>query len=233
MSGLPGVDGGKRGSRHGWACLVAALALGSFCAGISGCAAAPAQKQSAVASETTSAEATTAPAFDAEAISNLSGDEFQTALESLTDEQRAEVTAVLEARIAAKKPVVVAPPAKKVYTHLTSRAFKQLVKDPDSYIGKTYYIYGEITQFDAATGTEMFLAAVGPKKLRKSYGYVSYPQPAFLNGTGSQLKKYVLGDLFTAKVTVLGSYSYDTQAGGRTTVPQFQIDSISRYGSVD
>jgi len=233
MSGLPGVDGGKRGSqRNWWVCLVAALVLGAFCAAMPGCASAPTKKQSTVASETTSVETTVASAFDAQAIADLTGAEFETAWGTLTTEQRAEVSAILATRVPEPAPVVT-PAAKKVYTHLTSRAFKQLTKDPDSYIGKTYYVYGEITQFDAATGTEMFRADVGPKKLRMSYGFVDYPQNSFLNGSESRLKKYVEGDLFTAKVTVLGAYSYDTQAGGNTTVPSFQVDSITRYGSTD
>ena len=32
-------------------------------------------------------------------------------------------------------------------------------------------------------------------------------------------------------VVVLGSYSYDTQVGGNTTVPQFQVNKITRKGS--
>lgn len=124
-------------------------------------------------------------------------------------------------------------PAKNSYKALSSRKFKLLAKDPDSYIGKTYVVYGEITQFDAATGTDSFRADTGAKKLRISYGYVSYPRNALFNGTESKLKKLVEGDCFKAKVTVLGSFSYDTQAGGNTTVPLFQVDSISVYGSTD
>jgi hypothetical protein len=123
------------------------------------------------------------------------------------------------------------PPTKKDYPGLSSRKFKLLVKDPDSYIGQTYTIYGEITQFDAATGTDTFRADTGAKKLKISYGYVDYPQNSFLSGDESQLKKLVEGDCFTAKVTVLGSFSYDTQSGGNTTVPLFQVDSIKVYGS--
>jgi hypothetical protein len=60
---------------------------------------------------------------------------------------------------------------------------------------------------------------------------VDYPQNSFLSGEESQLTKLVEGDCFTAKVTVLGSFSYDTQSGGNTTVPLFQVDSIKVYGS--
>ncbi len=124
-------------------------------------------------------------------------------------------------------------PEKKSYVTLSSRKFKLLVKDPDAYTGKTYVIYGEITQFDSATGTDTFRADTGPKKLRISYGYVDYEQNSMLNGDETKLKKLVEGDCFKAKVTVLGSYSYDTQAGGNTTVPLFQVDSISVYDSTD
>ncbi len=122
---------------------------------------------------------------------------------------------------------------KPTYKALSSRQFKLLAKDPDAYIGRTYVIYGEITQFDAATGNDAFRANTGPKKLRISYGYVSYDQNTVLTGSTSKLKKLVEGDCFTAKVTVLGSYSYDTQVGGNTTVPSLYVDSISVYGSTD
>lgn len=131
---------------------------------------------------------------------------------------------------AATKPP--APP-KKSYQTLSSRKFKLLAKDPDAYIGKTYVIYGEITQFDSATGTDTFRADTGPKKLRISYGYTDYEQNSMLTGAESKLKELVEDDCFKAKVTVLGSYSYDTQIGGNTTVPLFQVDSISVYGSTD
>ncbi len=124
-------------------------------------------------------------------------------------------------------------PAKKEYKTLSSRAFKKFAKDPDSHLGKTYVIYGEITQFDSATGTDTFRANTGPKKLKISYGYTDYSQNTILTGAESEFDDLVEGDCFKAKVTVLGSYSYDTQIGGNTTVPMLWVDSISVYGSTD
>ena len=72
-----------------------------------------------------------------------------------------------------------------------------------------------------------------PTKLRVSYGYVDHDQNTILTGQESKLKKLVEGDRFTAKVTVLESYSDDTQAGGNTTVPSLQVDSISVYDCTD
>ncbi|HEY3340211.1 MAG TPA: DUF2510 domain-containing protein [Propionicimonas sp.] len=122
---------------------------------------------------------------------------------------------------------------KSPYATLTSRQFKLLAKDPDSYAGKTYVLYGEITQFDAATGRGAFLAHSGPKKLRISHGYTTFAQNSQFSADEIMFGDLVEGDCFTAKVTVLGAYTYDTQAGGNTTVPRFQVDSISVYGSTD
>ncbi|HEY3409386.1 MAG TPA: DUF2510 domain-containing protein [Propionicimonas sp.] len=133
----------------------------------------------------------------------------------------------------AKKPATKktqAPAPKDVYATLSSHKFKLLVKDPDSYAGKTYVLYGEITQFDAATGKDTFLANSGPAKKRISYGYTTYAENSEFTSDEIMLGDLVEGDCFKAKVTVLGSESYDTQVGGRTTVPKFQVDSISKYG---
>jgi len=132
---------------------------------------------------------------------------------------------------ASPTPAVATATAKPNYKTLSSRQFKLIAKDPDAHAGKTYVIYGEITQFDSATGTDAFRADTGPKKLRISYGFVNYPQNSILTGSEARLKKLVEGDCFRAKVTVVGSYSYDTQIGGNTTVPLFRVDAISVYGS--
>jgi hypothetical protein len=217
--------------RRTLACLVA-LTLVLGLAAASGCATASTPEPSSVvagtpSSETTSTEASVeATAFDAQAIADLPSGQFAAAIQGLTTEQTDQVRAIITARLAAEKAA-----APKKYAHLSARSFKLLVKNPDSYADKTYYIYGEITQFDAATGTDTFRADVGPKKLKTSYGYVFYPQNAMLTGDESSLSKFVENDLFIAKVTVVGAYSYDTQIGGSTTVPSFHVDSISRYGT--
>jgi hypothetical protein len=138
-----------------------------------------------------------------------------------------------EPSASATEPAAPTPaPAKTVYKKLSTRGFQKLAKDPDSYAGDTYIIWGEITQFDSATGVDTFRADTGAKKKKPSYGFVNYAQNAILTGDESSLSDYVEGDLFRAKVTVVGSYTYDTQIGGSTTVPEFQVDSISRYGHV-
>ena len=82
-------------------------------------------------------------------------------------------------------------------------------------------MYGKITQFDSATGTEGFRAdAGGVRQVPDSIGFVNYPTNTIFSGDSTMLTDFVEGDLFTAKVTVAGAYSYDTQIGGSTTAPQ-------------
>lgn len=217
MPGVPPTPPNKRANPLtskpviGIVALLAGMALGSA----GGHGGTPAGVSAAVRAATVTATAVQTITAQAEPA-----EPTEEPTEEATEEPAAEETAAPE-------------PAKKSYASLSKRKFKLLAKDPDSYIGKTYLVYGNVTQFDSATGTDTFRADAGPKKLRISYGYVDYDQNSIFSGTESKLKKLVEGDCFTAKVTVLGSYSYDTQIGGNTTVPMFAVDSIKVYGSTD
>ena len=83
-------------------------------------------------------------------------------------------------------------------------------------------------QFDAATGPEDFLANAS---YRKETYWSLYGENADFTGKESKLSDFVEGDMVYMKVVSNGSLSYDTQAGGNTTVPTFDIVSISRKGS--
>lgn len=104
--------------------------------------------------------------------------------------------------------------------------FALVVKDPDSHVGELFNIWGQVTQFDAATGTESFLASTASRNMM-SYGYFD-GENAWVQGDANDLKDLVEDDVFTATVQVVGSFSYDTQAGGNTTVPQFQVLKVTR-----
>jgi hypothetical protein len=136
-----------------------------------------------------------------------------------------------KAAVAAAKAAAAAKARAERPVAISSRSFAKLVKNPDAYAGRHYYIYGTVTQFDAATGTDAFLADTGAKKLYPEYGFVEYSQNAFFQGDASDLTDVVEGDVFMAVVEVVGSYSYDTQAGGNTTVPEFRVQRITRYAS--
>ncbi|MFF5180706.1 hypothetical protein ACFY2Q_21980 [Micromonospora sp. NPDC000316] len=127
---------------------------------------------------------------------------------------------------AAPSPTKTTPPPKPKppsYKTLTERQWKLIAKNPDSYLGKTYVIYGRVSQFDAATGTDSFRADVAHRRMADEYDYKTN---TILSGTESDLDNLVEDDIFRANVTVLGSFSYDTQIGGETTVPLLRVDSI-------
>ncbi|WP_328415491.1 hypothetical protein OG470_23470 [Micromonospora sp. NBC_00389] len=127
---------------------------------------------------------------------------------------------------ASPSPTKTVPPPKPKppsYKTLTERQWKLIAKDPDGYLGKTYVVYGRVTQFDAATGVDSFRANVAHRRMAEEYDYETN---TIFNGSESDLDNLVEDDVFRANVTVLGSFSYDTQIGGETTVPLLQVDSI-------
>ncbi|NTW29453.1 MAG: hypothetical protein HGA39_08855 [Coriobacteriia bacterium] len=107
------------------------------------------------------------------------------------------------------------------YAKLTTREFQQIVKDPDAHRGEGILVFGKITQFDSATGSDTFRANTGATSAEAN-------QNTFLIGDKATLANMVEGDSFAANVTIVGTRSYKTQIGGSMTVPVFQIDVISK-----
>ena len=64
------------------------------------------------------------------------------------------------------KPEPKAEPAQRV----TKREWAKVVKNPDRYAGERYIIYGQVTQFDSATGDEGFRADTAHANTM-SYGF--------------------------------------------------------------
>jgi hypothetical protein len=115
------------------------------------------------------------------------------------------------------------------YAALSKRQWARVVKAPDDYKGNGYKLWGCITQFDAATGTDAFRADASYRK--EAYWYTG--TNTFFNGNADGLADFVQGDIIFMDVMSLGSYSYDTQNGGNTTVPLFLVMKIKRSGSCD
>lgn len=126
--------------------------------------------------------------------------------------------------VAEATPNVVNP---KSYAKLAKRDWAKVVKAPDKYLGKGYQLWGCVTQFDAATGTDTFRANASYRK--EPDWYVG--DNAFFVGTEKMLGDVVTGDIVSMNAVGLGSFSYDTQAGGNTTVPLFRVTKIARKGS--
>lgn len=110
----------------------------------------------------------------------------------------------------------------------SSRDWAKVVKNPDRYKGKRYVIYGQVSQFDSATGDDTFLADTAHRNTT-SYGFFD-GENTMLTGSAGKFEDLVEDDVFRATVTVSGSFSYDTQVGGNTTVPLLEVEKIKVTG---
>lgn len=112
------------------------------------------------------------------------------------------------------------------YGELTARDFALLAKDPDAAKGRKVIIYGRVTQFDAATGNTQFRADTSGIVEDSKWGY---GQNSIVDaGDKALVADVVDGDILKMYVEVKGSYSYDTQIGGRTTVPLFALNIVEQ-----
>jgi hypothetical protein len=91
-----------------------------------------------------------------------------------------------------------AAPPKAISAH----DWAKIAKDPDSHVGEAVVVYGEVTQFDAATGTDSFRANVDGVKHQVSYGFADYPTNTVLTNDGADLSDLVQGDPFQANAVV-------------------------------
>jgi hypothetical protein len=168
-----------------------------------------------------------------------------TVTETRSDEEveASETLAALEEQLQAKQDELASLEAEEptepevtkpvTYKKITHRQWAKINRNPDAHIGEAITIYGEITQSDAATGTQAALADVDGVFRPLEYGYADYDDNALLSADGDELADAVEKDTFRAKVEIMGSYTYDTQIGGSTTVPQLKVRSLKVTGSSD
>lgn len=114
------------------------------------------------------------------------------------------------------------------YASLAERDLALLVKDPESGAGDKVLIFARVTQFDAATGQCSFRANIAHEQMDNDFEYSD--NALFQAGDGrsdcKQVDEIVNGDILKVWASGLGSESYDTQIGGSTTVPMFQVDLV-------
>lgn len=126
---------------------------------------------------------------------------------------------------ATSMPTATAKPQQMSFATLSDRGWKRLVKNPEATKGRGYVLYACVWQFDGATGPTQFLASASYRK--ETYWY-SDGENVSVSGEVGRLDDVVEGDIVWMRVISLGSYSYDTQAGGNTTVPAFEVVQIKR-----
>lgn len=118
-----------------------------------------------------------------------------------------------------------APPDLTTFGTVDERSFALIAKEPDSHIGTNMIVYGSVAQLDSATGPCVMLlsAAEGEKASSFDYGQNTLAMSGDGEVSCPVFDPLVEGDHVKMWVTVLGSFSYDTQIGGNTTVPAFEV----------
>ena len=149
----------------------------------------------------------------------------------MTLRNKVSITAIVVLLLVAVIPL--SSPAQAVTCKsISDRTWKLIYKSPGKYKGKNYTVWGNIWQFDDATGPSTFLSYVsGTNKFDGTYfsGY----DDAMLKSTSKRLANFVEGDVYKACVTVKGGYTYERAAGGTNTVPLLYVNSIKYLGSTD
>lgn len=174
------------------------------------------------------ASASAQAAADKAAADKKAADEKAADEKAAADKKAAAEKAAAEKRAKAAKAAAAAAAKARIDNAPvpSARQWALVVKNPDAYVGKMYVIYGQIRQFDAATGTDQFLADTASRNTL-SYGFFD-GENTLMTGTERLFSPLVEDDVFKATVQVTGSFSYDTQIGGNTTVPQLKVLRIKR-----
>ncbi|MER5456064.1 hypothetical protein ABT008_14890 [Micromonospora sp. NPDC002389] len=114
------------------------------------------------------------------------------------------------------------PALPDTFETVTERQWKRMAERPDDHTGRTLVVYGQITQFDDATGKDMFLALVGARRTTDEDGYDTN---TLLYGDPKVLGDIAADDEFQAKVTVVGAYTYESLVGP-TKAPLLRVYSL-------
>lgn len=201
--------------------LATALAVGAMA--LTGCTS---QADTEAAAATSSAAAASSAAASSSAAAAATSSRVAAAVEAsklrAAEEERKRIAAEEANRINAAKM------DRGTYEQISDRDFAMLVKNPDTAKGRKLVIYGYVSQFDSATGTNTFRAETGANPQDR---YYNYDQNTIVTGLTPTFADVVEDDMVTMYVEVLGSYSYDTQMGGNTTVPKFFANIIDVTGS--
>jgi hypothetical protein len=177
--------------------------------------------QASGAPDGAAAEAEDEAAADAEAAAKSEADRRAAEQEAEADRAAAEARAAEEA--AKENPAS--------YEAIGSRDYALIAKDPDAHVGERYVIYGRVTQLDSATGPNAFLASTDGEAHIEWYEYET--NTLVVTDDAAILAPVVEDDLVKMYVEVMGSFSYETQIGGNTTVPQVTVRMIEVTGSAE
>ncbi|WP_146339292.1 hypothetical protein [Nesterenkonia sp. NBAIMH1] len=158
-------------------------------------------------------------------------DEVLEALESVSESHDAWTQAERERKEAerqAEEEEAQTDPAN--YGSPSDREWALVERDPDSYMGEKYVLYGHVTQADAATGNISIRVNTGPAREYRRYNYDV--NTVVVTGRDDVFSDVVKDDHVKMLVEVGGAFRYDTAIGGSTTAVMataFDVEVIGQF----
>ncbi|MBM4686266.1 hypothetical protein GS532_21280 [Rhodococcus hoagii] len=109
------------------------------------------------------------------------------------------------------------------YQALTPRDYALITKDPTKHIGERIVVFGEISQFDSATGPNLFMANTAAEQASDYWGLET---SAVVTGKPGLFDDVVADDVVKIWATVTGDWTYDTALKVPRTVLSLQANMI-------
>lgn len=109
------------------------------------------------------------------------------------------------------------------YQALTPRDYALIAKDPTKHIGERIVVFGEISQFDSATGPNLFMANTAAEQASDYWGLET---SAVVTGKPGLFDDVVADDVVKIWATVTGDWTYDTALKVPRTVLSLQANMI-------
>ncbi|MEV0889977.1 DUF4190 domain-containing protein [Promicromonospora sp. NPDC050262] len=121
-------------------------------------------------------------------------------------------------------------PAPEEFVRLDAAQWESIAKNPDEAQGRAVVVFAEVMQFDGSTGPDRFLAGAGVDQPGSAYELetqsVFVAEEALLDGVEA-------GDVLKIHAVVDGSFTYENQIGGASTVPALTVAKIEDVGLAD
>lgn len=116
------------------------------------------------------------------------------------------------------------------YESLTERDYALILKDPEASAGRKIVVYGEVIQFDTATGPSRFMASTSAVPIDLDDEYF-FGDRAVVDLADRQLGADVAqDDIVKMYVEVKGTFEYENLLGGEMVVPRLRANIVELVG---
>ncbi|MHA7132219.1 hypothetical protein [Oerskovia turbata] len=116
------------------------------------------------------------------------------------------------------------------FTAVDAANWAQIAKDPEQHVGEKIVLFAEVTQFDAATGSDSFRASTGAEQPSAPF---DLDVNTLLSGDRTILADVTVGDVLKVHAIVEGATTYDTVMGGGMTAPVLEVAAVEVVGFKD